>query len=42
MKRNMINSIDNLELKLNRSGPKKIASIVKKLVKSKDDFINGK
>ena len=36
------NSIEYLESKLNCSGPKNIAHIVKKLVKNKDDYINGK
>jgi len=42
MSRHLINKIDSLENKINYSSPDKIAGIVKKLVKTKDIFINGK
>ena len=42
MSRDLINKINSLENRINYSSPDKVAGIVKKLVKAKDIFINGK
>jgi hypothetical protein len=42
MSKKMINKIEEMELKLDGSAPNRIAPLVKKLIKTKDRFINGK
>jgi len=42
MRKNTIQIIEEMEIKLNYTKPDKIAPMVKKLIRIKDKFINGK